>query len=52
MLQTTLNVIAVGEPNFNVLTDSEKRSFFDTLFSRIVEIHKEMQTEAIAIQKI
>lgn len=52
MLQTNLNVIAVGEPNFDVLTDSEKRSFFDTLFSRIVEIHKEKQTEAIAIQKI
>ena len=52
MLQTNLNVIAVGESNFNVLTDSEKRSFFDTLFSRIVEIHKEKQTEAIAIQKI
>ena len=54
MLQTNLNVIAVGEPNFNVLTDSEKRSFFDTLFSRIVEIeiHKEKQTETIALQKI
>lgn len=52
MLQNNLNVIAVGEPNFNVLTDSEKRSFFDTLFSRIVEIHKEKQTETIALQKI
>ena len=46
MLQTNLNVIAVGEPNFDVLTDSEKRSFFETLFSRIVEIHKKKQTEA------
>ena len=52
MLQTNLNVIAVGEPNFSVLTDNEKRSFFETLFSRIVEIHKEKQTEAVAIQKI
>ena len=52
MLQNNLNVIAVGDPNFNVLTDSEKRSFFDTLFSRIVEIHKEKQTETIALQKI
>ena len=51
MLQTNLNVIAVGELNFDVLTDSEKRSFFDTLFSRIVEIHKEKQTEAIAISR-
>ena len=52
MLQTNLNVMAIGEPNFSVLTDGEKRSFFETLFSRIVEIHKEKQTEAVAIQKI
>ena len=52
MLQTNLNVIAIGEPNFGVLTDNEKRSFFETLFSRIVEIHKKKQTEAITIQKI
>ena len=52
MLQTNLNVIAVGEPNLDILSDGEKRSFFETLFSRIVEIHKEKQTEAIAIQKI
>ena len=52
MLQTNLNVIAIGEPNFGVLIDNEKRSFFETLFSRIVEIHKEKQTEAITIQKI
>ena len=39
MLQTNLNVIAIGEPNFSVLIDNEKRSFFETLFSRIVEIH-------------
>ena len=52
MLQTNLNVIAIGEPNFSVLIDNEKRFFFETLFSRIVEIHKEKQPEAIAIQKI
>ena len=52
MLQTNLKVIAIGEPNFGVLTDGEKRTFFETLFSRIVEIYKEKHTEAIAIQKI
>ena len=52
MLQTNLKVIAIGEPNFGVLTDNENRSFLETLFSRIVEIHKEKQTEAIAIQNI
>ena len=52
MLQTNLKVIAIGEPNLDILSDGEKRSFFETLFSRIVEIHKEKQTEAISIQKI
>ena len=52
MLQTNLNVIAVGEPNLDVLSDGEKRSFFETLFSRIVEIHNEKQAETFAIQKI
>lgn len=52
MLQTNLNVIAVGELNLDVLSNGEKLSFFETLFSRIVEIHNEKQAEAIAIQKI
>jgi hypothetical protein len=49
MLQTNLNVIAVGEPNLDILSDGEKRAFFETLFSRIVEIHKEKQADAVAI---
>lgn len=52
MLQTNLTVIAVGEPNLNVLSDGEKRSFFESLFSRIVEIYNEKQAETFAIQKI
>lgn len=52
MLQTNLNVIAIGEPNLDVLSDGEKRSFFESLFSRIVEIHNEKQVETFAIQKI
>lgn len=51
MLQTNLNVIAVGEPDIDVLSNGEKRSFFETLFSRIVEIHNEKKAEAISIQK-
>ena len=51
MLQTNLNVIAVGEPDIDVLSNGEKRSFFETLFSRIVEIHNEKQAETFAIQK-
>ena len=52
MLQTNLNVITIGAPNLDILSDGEKRTFFETLFSRIVEIHKEKQPEAIAIQNI
>ena len=52
MLQTNLNVITVGEPNLDVLSNGENRTFFETLFSRIVEIHNEKQAEAISIQKI
>ena len=52
MLQTNLNVIAVGEPNLDILSDGEKRSFFETLFSRIVEMHNERRAETVTIQKI
>ena len=45
MLQTELKVVAVGEPNIEALTDGEKRTFFESIFSRIVELHKQTQTE-------
>lgn len=45
MLQTNLKVVAVGEPNIEALTDGEKRTFFESIFSRIVELHKQAQTE-------
>ena len=44
MLQTNLKVVAVGEPDLT-LTDGEKRTFFESLFSRIVELHQQTQTE-------
>lgn len=45
MLHTELKVVAVGEPNIEALTDGEKRTFFESIFSRIVELHQQMQTE-------
>ena len=45
MLQTNLKVVAVGEPNIEALTDGEKRTFFESIFSRIVELYKQTQTE-------
>ena len=45
MLQTNLKVVAVGEPNIEALTDREKRTFFESIFSRIVELHQQTQAE-------
>lgn len=45
MLQTNLKVVAVGEPNIEALTDGEKRTFFESIFSRIVELYQQTQTE-------
>lgn len=45
MLQTNLKVVAVGEPDLETLTDGEKRTFFESIFSRIVELHQQTQTE-------
>lgn len=45
MLQTNLKVVAVGEPDLETLTDGEKRTFFERIFSRIVEQHQQTQTE-------
>lgn len=45
MLQTELKVVAVGEPDLEALTDGEKRTFFESIFSRIVELHQQAQTE-------
>ena len=45
MLQTNLKVVAVGEPDLEVLTDGGKRSFFESIFSRIVELYQQTQTE-------
>lgn len=33
MLQTNLKVVAVGEPDLEALTDGEKRTFFESIFS-------------------
>lgn len=47
MLQTNLNVIAVGEPDIGTISDSQKHAFFETLFSKILELHKETQNKVV-----
>ena len=44
MLPTNLKIVAVGEPDLEALTDGEKRTFFESMFSRIVELHQQAQT--------
>lgn len=51
MLQTNLKVVAVGEPNLETLTDGEKRTFFESIFSRIVELHQRRQSNK-ALRKL
>ena len=45
MLQTNLKVVAVGEPKLETLTDGEKRTYIESILSRIVELHQQTQTE-------
>ncbi len=36
MLKTELKVETIGEPNIQALSDSEQRTFFETLFASIL----------------
>ena len=47
MLKTMLQVIAVGEPDIETISDSQKHAFFETLFSKIVELYKETQNKVV-----
>ena len=40
MLNTKLEVVVVGTPDINALSDSEQRTFFETLFNRVLESAK------------
>ena len=47
MLKTMLQVIAVGEPDIETISDTQKHAFFETLFSKIVELYKETQNKVV-----
>lgn len=38
MLKTELKVETIGEPNIQALSDSERRTFFETLFASILKL--------------
>lgn len=40
MLKTQLVVETIGKPMLEVLSESEQRIFFETLFSRIFELYR------------
>lgn len=40
MLNTKLEVVTVGTPDITTLTESEQRTFFETLYARVLELTK------------
>ena len=38
MLKTELKVETIGEPNIQALSESEQRTFFETLFASILKL--------------
>ncbi len=40
MLNTKLDVVVVGTPDITKLSDSEQRTFFETLYARVLELAK------------
>lgn len=43
MLNTELEIISVGTPDFTQLTDSEQEVFFETLYARVLELAKKKE---------
>lgn len=41
MLNTKLEIVAVGEPNIEELPESQQKLFFETLLARVVKIKNE-----------
>ena len=44
MLKTEILIETIGEPNIQALSESEQRTFFDTLFERIMELKQKTTT--------
>lgn len=40
MLKTELKIETVGQPNIQTLSESERRTFFETLFANILKLSK------------
>ncbi len=40
MLNTKLEVVVIGTPDITKLSDSEQRTFFETLYTRVLESAK------------
>ncbi len=43
MLNTKLEVVVVGTPDITNLSDSEQRTFFETLYARVLESAKKKE---------
>lgn len=45
MLKTQLFVETIGKPTLEVLSESEQRIFFETLFSQISQLYQESRAQ-------
>ena len=41
MLKTELEIVTVGTPDIAMLSENEQRIFFETIFTRVLELAKE-----------
>ncbi len=41
MLKTELEIVTVGTPDITALSENEQRIFFETIFTRVLELAKE-----------
>lgn len=41
MLKTELEIVTVGTPDIATLSENEQRIFFETIFTRVLELAKE-----------
>ena len=46
MLKTEILIETIGEPNIQALSESEQRTFFDTLFESIMELKQKTTTQS------
>lgn len=47
MLKTELEIVTVGTPDIAMLSENERRIFFETIFERVLELAKEKKCKVM-----